>query len=125
MVDYVITREMCDMRFVIWTVISHCHIKQQITAVGSYGCVMPVGIQHLLQPDCYTSFSPYVRAICTMSGKHWIYFRSVVVDKGLEERLSCQLEVHVCSLTINRLPYQKLGLVVDELSEVKSSGFIH
>ena len=29
--------ELCDRRYMIWTAISHGHIKYQITAVGSHG----------------------------------------------------------------------------------------
>ena len=32
--------ELCDMRYVIRTAISHDHIKEQITTVGSHGCII-------------------------------------------------------------------------------------
>ena len=35
---------MCDMRYVMRTAISLGHIKQQITTVGSHGCIIKIFI---------------------------------------------------------------------------------
>ena len=38
--------ELCDIRHVIWTAISHGHIKQQITTVGSHAVYNKNGAKH-------------------------------------------------------------------------------